>query len=161
MKRVWWIHKEDKIVSTDFKLFSLFEDMILAFAIMKCFPTLLTFIIPVVYHQNLKLIKLVWFIWNWLHSFQLMYCAELYDYNIFLISTTLGDFWRKFDITILFHPYTTCIKPDFRILHQLPLTKLCCITWGLLELSKPDLSFAYWQISFDQNLLLQMEEVVT
>ena len=58
MKRVWWIHKKDKIIFTDFKLFSLFEDMILAFAIMKCFSTLLTFITPVVYHQNLKLIKL-------------------------------------------------------------------------------------------------------
>ena len=46
------------MIFTDFKLFSLFEDMALAFAIMKCFPTLLTFIIPVVYHQNLKLIKL-------------------------------------------------------------------------------------------------------
>ena len=50
--------QKDKIIFTDFKLFSLFEDMILAFSIMKCFPTLLTFIIPVVYHQNLKLIKL-------------------------------------------------------------------------------------------------------
>ena len=79
-----------------------------------------------------------------------MLCAELYDYNIFLISTTLGDFWRKFDITILVHPYTTSIKPYFRILHQLPLSKLCCITWGLLELSKPDLSFTYWQISSGQ-----------
>ena len=79
-----------------------------------------------------------------------MLCAELNDYNIFLISTTLGDFWRKFDITILVHPYTTSIKPYFRILHQLPLSKLCCITWGLLELSKPDLSFTYWQISSGQ-----------
>ena len=125
--------------------------MILAFAIMKCFPSFLTFVIPVSYHQNLKLIKLFWFLCNWLHS--LNYCtkfqtAELYDYNIFLISTTCGDFWRKFDITILVHPYTTGIKPDFRILHQLPLTKLCCITWGLLELNKPDLSFTYWQNSF-------------
>ena len=75
----------------------------------------------------------------------------LYDYNILLISTTLGDFWRKFDITILVHPYTTSIKPDFRILHQLPLTKLDRITWGLLELSKPDLSFTYWQMSFGSN----------
>ena len=130
--------------------------MILAFAIKKCFPSFLTFVIPVSYHQNLKLIKLFWFLCNWLHS--LNYCtkfqtAELYDYNIFLISTTCGDFWRKFDITILVHPYTTGIKPDFMILHQLPLSKPCSFYWGLLEWSNPDLITSSWIPSFDSAII--------
>ena len=149
MKRVCWIHKKTKYFLQISNCFHFFEDMILAFAIKKCFPSFSTFMIPVSYHQNLKLIKLCLMSVKLTTLFQLLYqTAELYDYNIFSISTILGDFWRKFDITILHHPYTTSIKPDFRILHQLPLTKLSCISWGLLKLSKPDLSFTYWQISF-------------
>ena len=144
--------QKEKIFLTDLKYFHFFEDMILAFAVMKCFLSFLTFVIPVSYHQNMKLIKLFWFLWNWLHS--LNYCtkfqaAELYDYNIFLISTTCGDFWRKFDITILVHPYTTGIKPDyFMILHQFSLSKPCSFYWGLLQWSNPDLITSSWIPSF-------------
>ena len=58
MKRVWWIHKKTKYFLQISNYFHFFEDMIPAFAIIKCFPSFLTFIISLSYHQNLKLIKL-------------------------------------------------------------------------------------------------------
>ena len=127
--------------------------MILAFAKLNCFPSFLTFIIPVSYHKNLKLIKLCLISVKLTTLSQLLYqvpdCSRVIWLHLFLIATTYGDFWRKFDTTILVHLYTTGIKPNFLILHQFLLSKPCSFYWGLLESSNPDLIVSSWIPSFD------------
>ena len=126
--------------------------MILAFAKLNCFPSFLTFIIPVSYHKNLKLIKLCLISVKLTTLSQLLYqvpdCSRVIWLHLFLIATTYGDFWRKFDTTILVHLYTTGIKPNFLILHQFLLSKPCSFYWGLLESSNPDLIVSSWIPSF-------------
>ena len=142
--------------------FYFFEDMILAFAKLNCFPLFLTFIIPVSYHKNLKSIKLCLISVKLTTLSQLLYqvpdCSRVIRLHLFLIATTYGDFWRKFDTTILVHLYTTGIKPNFLILHQFLLSKPCSFYWGLLESSNPDLIVSSWIPSFGngQNFELIM-----
>ena len=130
--------------------------MILAFAKLNCFPSFLTFIIPVSYHKNLKLIKLCLISVKLTTLSQLLYqvpdCSRVIRLHLFLIATTYGDFWRKFDTTILVHLYTTGIKPNFLILHQFLLSKPCSFYWGLLESSNPDLIVSSWIPSFAYNV---------
>ena len=139
--------------------FYFFEDMILAFAKLNCFPSFLTFIIPVSYHKNLKLIKLCLISVKLTTLSQLLYqvpdCSRVIWLHLFLIATTYGDFWRKFDTTILVHLYTTGIKPNFLILHQFLLSKPCSFYWGLLESSNPDLIVSSWIPSFGSTIKMR------
>ena len=136
--------------------------MILAFAKLNCFPLFLTFIIPVSYHKNLKSIKLCLISVKLTTLSQLLYqvpdCSRVIRLHLFLIATTYGDFWRKFDTTILVYLYTTSIKPNLLILHQFLLSKPCSFYWGLLESSNPDLIVSSWIPSFGngQNFELIM-----
>ena len=100
--------KRQNILS-DFKLFSFFEDMTLAFAIMKCFPTLLTFIIPVVYHQNLKLIKLCLIYLKLTTLFSIIALCRViwlqYIFNFYHFRGFLKKIWHNNISSSIYHQY--------------------------------------------------------
>ena len=60
------------------------------------------------------------------------------------LSSIFGGFEQKFDRNINLLSNSLGIKIGFMILHHFSLTKLCRCNWGLLQLSKPELSLTYW-----------------
>ena len=101
--------QKDKMIFTNFKLFSLFEDMALAFAIMKYFLTLLTFIIPVVYHQNLKLIKICLIYLKLTTLFSIIALCRViwlhYIFNFYYFRGFLMKIWHNNISSSIYHQY--------------------------------------------------------
>ena len=82
--------------------------------------------------QNLKSIKLYLISVELTTLFQLLYqvpdCSVIrlqYTFNFYHFGRFLKEIWDNIVSSLVYH--CTGIKPDFRILHQLPLTKLCYI----------------------------------